>query len=235
MIAKHLKLLLVLAAAVLLVIGSVVYNEWKAAAAHARTDANWSLIVPAISASDHTIGNVDAPIQVIVYADYQCAFCGRFFRDTQFRLQEEFGDKIVIAYRHLPIINSEKSAVEAEASECVYQLGGNEAFWRFTRAMFADPDSQKSFDVSTLPEIAISAGVERSDYEECMAEGRGKDPVERDLMQGSIAGLNLTPSIVLKSQYRALIVKGDYPAQLSAGISYLLKTNDEIEWQKSAP
>ena len=68
-----------------------------------------------------------------------------------------------------------------------------------------------------------------------MAEGRGKERVERDSLQGSIAGLNLTPSIVLKSQYRALIVKGDYPAQLSAGISYLLKTNDEIEQQKSAP
>ena len=233
--SRHRTLLFIVLAVVLLVAGVIAYNEWKAKYAHERTDANWSLIVPAITAGDHTIGDIVAPIQVVVYADYQCAFCGRFFRDTQFQLQEEFGDKIVIAYRHLPIINSEKSAVEAASSECVYRLGGNEAFWRFTRAMFADPASQKSFDISTLPEIAVAAGVERSDYEECMAEGRGKERVERDSLQGSIAGLNLTPSIVLKSQYRALIVKGDYPAQLSAGISYLLKTNDEIERQKSAP
>jgi len=235
MIRKHHTLLFVSAAVVLAIVGLITYNEWKAKAAHARTDANWSLIVPAITAGDHTIGDIVAPIQIVVYADYQCAYCGQFFRDTQFRLQTEFGDKIVIAYRHLPIINSEKSAVEAASSECVYQLGGNEAFWRFTRAMFADPDAQKSFDISTLPEMAVAAGVERSDYEECLAEGRGKERVERDSLQGSIAGLNLTPSIVLKSQYRALIVKGDYPAQLSAGISYLLKTNDEIERQKSAP
>ena len=229
----HWNLLLVCLAAALLLVGAViVYNEHIAAADHARTDANWSLIVPKLDSTDHIVGTLSAPIQVIVYADYQCAYCGRFFTSTIKGLQKQFGNDIVVAFRHLPIVAPDEAQVEAEAAECIAQIGGEKAFWNFTHAMYARAHVEDPIDLSTLPDLAVTAGVNRSSYLSCMDAQSGKATVEKEKVQGSIAGLDLTPGIVLKSEHRALVVKGDYPLQISTAIAYLLKAEKDIATQQ---
>jgi len=209
--------------------GAIIYNERIAAADYARTDTEWSLIIHPITAHDHIIGTTSAPIQLVVYSDFQCRYCGSFFNRTVPRLQAAFGGTIVFAFRHLPLPLQPQAEQEAQASECVYQLGGDAAFWRFAHIMYSIPDFYKGINLSELPDIARSAGVDTEKYNACVAAGGGKERVARDKLEGSIAGLDITPSTVLKSAHRAVIVKGDYYAQLSAAVSYLLETNRQID------
>ena len=211
--SRHRTLLFIVLAVVLLVAGVIASNEWKAKYAHERTDANWSLIVPAITAGDHTIGDIVAPIQVVVYADYQCAFCGRFLRDTQFQLQEEFGDKIVIAYRHLPIINSEKSAVEAASSECVYRLGGNDAFWKYHDAILERTTSGGTgFALDALVPLAKELGLDESKFQDCLDSGKYAQHVKDDMSGGAAAGITGTPgSILIDATGNSQLLSGAIP------------------------
>ncbi|RJQ33589.1 hypothetical protein C4568_04320 [Candidatus Parcubacteria bacterium] len=229
MIRKHRHLFLALAIAAIIIAGTIFYNEYQASRYYNRTSANWSLIVPAVTAEDHTIGDMEAPIQVIVYSDFNCGYCRRFFSETLTRLSSAFGDHIVVAYRHLIILGGEDARQKAESTECAYQSGGDEAFWKFKDEMFAAENFQKSIGPSRLRDIAVDSGADRVLYEQCIADGRGKERIERDQMQASIAGLTQTPGIVLKSKYRALIIRGDYPAQIATGIAYLLRMQSEIE------
>ena len=214
---------------IMLVVGIIVINERTAARQHEQTDSEWSLIARPISSRDHTIGNLDAPVQVIFYADFQCKYCGDMFHITIPKLQAVYGNKVVIAYRHMPLPIQPQAYIEAEASECVYQQGGNLAFWRFASIVYAIPSFEKGIDLSTLPDIAQKAGVDSDLFRICMQKGDGRPRVETDKIEGSVAGLQLTPSAVLKSAYRAVTVQGNYYSQLSTGINYLLETIAQIE------
>ena len=46
--------------------------------------------LPAISSSDFVLGEQNAPVTVIEYGDFQCPFCGKFFRDTESVLREKY-------------------------------------------------------------------------------------------------------------------------------------------------
>ncbi len=205
-----------------------VLHERAVSRQHTATDTDWSLIGRQVSERDHTIGNVNAPIQVIVYADFECKYCADLFKTDIPKLQAKFGEQIVIAYRHLPLPIYPGSEVESEASECVYQLGGNDAFWKFAREMFSLPKGVKKTNPDVLLKTAVSAGVDGGKFTTCMQQGGGKARVEEDKIEGSIAGMTMTPSLLLKSAHRALVISGNYYSQIYTGINYLLDTNNQI-------
>mgnify|MGYP003394862698 CR=1 FL=1 len=196
------------------------------------TNDDWSLIGRGISVRDHTIGDVDAPIQIIVYADFECKYCAKLFNVDIPKLQTEFGDQVVFAYRHFPLPIYPGSQREAEASECVYGQGDNASFWKFAKSMFALPTTVKRSDDGVLTGIAVSSGVTAQAFDLCMKEGKGKERVAEDKVEGSIAGMSTTPSLLLKSKHRAFIIRGAYYSQMYTGVKYLLETNRQIENRK---
>ena len=210
----------------------IISNRREAAREHANTDTQWSLIARSITARDHTIGNIDAPIQLVIFADFQCKYCGSMFERKVPELRATYGDRIVIAFRHLPLPSQPQAQIEAEASECIYQQGGEKAFWRFAHRIYTTPHFDKGIDLSTLSSLAIDAGVDRTQYDICMKKGGGKERVRQDTLEGTIAGISITPSVVLKSQYRATIVEGGYGPGVKGAIEYLFETNKQISQRK---
>jgi protein-disulfide isomerase len=93
--------------------------------------------VDPISEKDHVRGDRDAQIVLIEYSDFQCPFCSRFHPTAQ-QVVEEFNGQVMWVYRHFPLDSIHPVARKAaEASECVAELGGNDAFWNFVDTIFA--------------------------------------------------------------------------------------------------
>lgn len=89
-----------------------------------------------VDADEHLQGAADARIILTEYSDYDCPFCGRVHPTLQ-ALQGNSNGEIAWAYRHLPLESIHPDALpKAVASECIAQLGGNEAFWDFTDTAF---------------------------------------------------------------------------------------------------
>ena len=87
--------------------------------------------LPSINNKDHVRGNRSASVKLIEYSDFQCPFCQRFHQ-TGLQVMEEYGSDVAWVYRHFPLDQLHPLARStAEASECVYELGGDEAFWKF--------------------------------------------------------------------------------------------------------
>lgn len=210
---------------VLLILGTIVAIGERSVAKQgsAKTDSE-SLIVRRATTTDHLIGSLSAPVQLVVYADLSCPYCKDFFNATLPKLQAKYGDNIVVAFRHLPLHSHPSSRLEANAAECVNQIGDTGAFWRFVRAVYAHPEYEKGLTVSTLSDIADEIGVSRANVSKCAQSGANDTRINADALEASIGGMSLTPSIVLKSATRALIVQGNYFGQLDSGINYLLKT-----------
>lgn len=213
--------------ALFVVIRIYIANENRVAMQRFSTERDTSLIVRSVTQKDHVIGDIDAPIQLIVYSDFSCPYCKRLFGEHIPKLQKEYKGQFVVAFRHFPLPSKSWTTTEAAASECVYQLGGDSAFWKFADYMF-ERNGVKG-ETEGLKKAAMYSGVGADAYGTCMKEGKGVERVEQDRVEASIAGVTMTPTEVLKSEHRALMIKGDYYSQLRAGIQYLLDVNQQIE------
>lgn len=89
-----------------------------------------------VTAKDHLRGNKNASVILVEYSDYECPFCYQF-HPTITQALNEYKDKIALVYRHYPLTNIHPSAMpSALAAECVAELKGEDAFWKFSDKLF---------------------------------------------------------------------------------------------------
>lgn len=225
--AKYLHLV-VLAALVLgiLITGIIVSNEVAVRTQHEKTDKSWSLVVRAVSADDRTIGPVSAPVQLVVYADLSCEYCKAFFERTFPKLRSLYGDSVVFAFRHKPLPRHPASRREAIAAECVYSQGGNGAFWKFITSVYQESDYQSGVSDARLKSLAVAQGISSGAYDRCVIDEVPAARVDQDALESAVAGVQVTPSIVVKSNTRATIISGNYFDSLKSAIEYVSSTKE---------
>ena len=80
---------------------------------------------------DHIFGDINAPITLIEYSDFECPFCKRFHPTVENLIANNQG-KVRWVYRHFPLgFHNPGAQKQAEASECIGQIGGVETFWQY--------------------------------------------------------------------------------------------------------
>lgn len=169
--------------------------------------------VAPVTEDDHILGNPNAQILIVEYSDFDCPFC-KNFHDTMNRIIAEYGDSGQVAwvYRHFPIKQLHPNAeMIAEASECVADLGGNDAFWKFTNFIFNERGTNEPTDITQLPSYAEQSGVSRSEYVACMNEGRFTEAIQEDVQAAIDAGARGTPYSVVIAGDQQGIINGAQP------------------------
>ena len=89
--------------------------------------------VPPVDATDHITGSPTAPVTIIEYSDYECPYCARFHPILE-QIVSESNGSVNWVYRHWPI--HQNSMQKLVAAECVAQLKGNDAFWKYSDLLF---------------------------------------------------------------------------------------------------
>lgn len=179
--------------------------------------------VAPITAEDHIRGNPNAPIVIVEYSDYDCPFC-RIFHDTMTKVIDEYGKSGQVAwvYRHLPLVQLHPNAPKiSEASYCVSELGGNDAFWKFNDALNGSRKVEydgngniknvEPTNMARMSEFAVTAGVDKAAFDSCYASGRYTDKVEADVEAGLKAGARGTPYSVVMVGGEQGVISGAQP------------------------
>ncbi|MEI7688966.1 MAG: thioredoxin domain-containing protein [Candidatus Nomurabacteria bacterium] len=89
--------------------------------------------VPAVTAEDHIIGSIDAPIIIVEYSDYECPYC-KAFQTTIKQIVADSNGNVAWVFRHWPI--HQNSFSKLVAAECVAKIKGNDAFWKYSDLLF---------------------------------------------------------------------------------------------------
>jgi len=165
-----------------------------------------------VTSSDHVRGNVNAKVTLIEYSDFECPFC-KNFQSTLTDLLKNYGDKIRLVYRHYPLPFHANAQKEAEASECVANLGGNDAFWKFADAIYERTTSNGTgFALDKLGPLAAEVGVDQTVFQNCLDSGKYEKLVKDSITEGSAAGVSGTPStFIIDSKGNSQLVVGAQP------------------------
>jgi protein-disulfide isomerase len=173
-----------------------------------------------VQSDDHILGSPNADIVIVEYSDTECPFCKQF-HGTMHRIIDEYGAAGTVAwvYRHFPIPQLHSNAPkQAEALECAYEQGGNEAFWAYTDRLYELTPSNNGLDMNLLPEIAEEVGLDRTQFESCLASGRMAERVERDYNEVVAAGGRGTPHNIVLVDGDQIPVEGAQPYEVIKGL-----------------
>jgi len=167
-----------------------------------------------VTADDHIKGSLDAPIKIVEYSDFDCPFCARFHVVMDAVTEKYSGDDVAWVYRHFPLeqLHPQAAGVSA-ASECVAELGGNDAFWVFTDGYYDARGAQDATPHEVLiPRLALEAGVEQAAFTECFQSGRKAADVQADLDNAVETGGRGTPwSILIGPTGKTYPINGALP------------------------
>lgn len=165
-----------------------------------------------ITLDDHILGDANASLTIIEFSDTECPFCKRFHATMQ-QVVKEYPGKVRWVYRHFPLTQlHSKAAKEAEATECAYELGGNDAFWAYLDRIFEITPSNNNLDPAQLPQIAEFLRLDVKKFNECLESGKYAKKVDADLQDAVGAGGDGTPyTVVIDKKGNKEAIRGAQP------------------------
>ena len=84
---------------------------------------------------DHMLGQADAPLQLVGYADFECPSCQLAARAVN-RVRRQLGDELLVVARHFPVIDAHPMAMFA--AEAVEAAAAQGRFWDlYTRIYYS--------------------------------------------------------------------------------------------------
>ena len=156
---------------------------------------------PVDAKGDHIRGNASAEISLIEYTDFECPFCKQF-HGTPKALMDRYGGRVNWVVRNFPLPFHDPAARrEALAAECVARLGGNDAYWKYADAVFANTKSNGAGlpEDKSVEKLAESIGIQPTALGKCMNDEAVIKRIDQDVADGAAAGISATPTTIVRN------------------------------------
>lgn len=154
------------------------------------------LIRPVDPERDHMRGNVDAPLTLVEYGDFECPFCSRATGAID-EVRAHFGDELRYVWRHLPLERAHPRAFDAARASEAAALQGK--FWELAHELFAHQDD---LEWSDIYRYAVSSGcdIEKFDQDVRVQPSKVLHRVQDDAEDAEVMDLNSTPTFFVNGK-----------------------------------
>ena len=160
-------------------------------------DSTWQKLVRREPDDPLALGQVDAPVLMLAYSEFQCPFCGKFARDTEPTLIDKYvaDGTLRIEWRDFPYLGAE-SETAAEAGRAAAAQG---KFWEFHDALYAHqfPPNSGKLTEDYLASVAEGLGLDADRFRADMRSSVTKQAIAADFAQGQAIGVTGTPAFVI--------------------------------------
>jgi protein-disulfide isomerase len=132
-----------------------------------------------------------AAVVMIIYTDFQCAYCRAVAQNALPSLVQEYVDtgKVLLAVRQYPLVSIHPLArVAAHAAECAALQG---KFWPMHDELFL---ADRPLDEPGIQLRARAAGLDPQAFNACIAGEWAERAVQSDLTTGRSLGVSGTPT-----------------------------------------
>lgn len=145
-----------------------------------------------------SLGSDDAPVTVIEFSDYNCPHCGDFALDSFPLIEDELIASGQVRYVVYPYYLWDESLPIAEAAACAQDQG---LFWDFHHLLFANQgrfSRQQPPSRDLLREWAGTSGLDVSDFDACLDDGRVRENVRAATQDAKERlGITSTPTLLV--------------------------------------
>ncbi len=147
------------------------------------------------------LGNPNAKLTMVEFADFQCPFCGRFQKETFPTLKKEYIDtgKVKFVYMDFAFLGQE-SKDAAEAANCAAEQG---KFWQYHDEVFANQngENQGNFNKINLEKFATNAGLNLDQFKSCVAQNKYDAQISASQKLGQKYGISGTPGFLIGKEF----------------------------------
>jgi protein-disulfide isomerase len=157
-------------------------------------DIRWLLTEPsqpvqAISADDDpSRGDVNAPVTVVEFTDYQCPSCALMHPVLE-EVLKSYGNSVRLVVRDFPLSMHENALKAAEAANAANAQG---KFFEYIALLY---QRQKALDTPSLKKYASELGLNRQKFDAALDGGIYTSEIKRDIADGEIYGVGSTPTV----------------------------------------
>lgn len=160
-------------------------------------DDTWEQLVRREPDDPMAMGRVDAPVVMLSYSEFQCPFCGKFARDTEPALIEQYVEDgtLRIEWRDFPYLGPESTT----AAQGGRAAAAQDSFWAFHDEMYADqlPPNSGDLDEDYLVAIAEKLGLDVEQFRADMGSRATEQAIAKDFAEGQAIGVTGTPAFVI--------------------------------------
>ena len=146
------------------------------------------------SGEGRTLGDANAPVTVIEYADFQWPICKRAESAVLSPLEQQYVQQgtVKIEFRNFPIIGPE-SMTAAQAALAAADQG---KFWEYHDALFNTQGAENSgaFSYDKLVGIARQVGLDVPKFEQALSSNAHLAEVQAEANAAQAAGVTATPT-----------------------------------------
>ena len=161
------------------------------------------LLIPPLGPDDHVEGPAGAPLELVMFGDFQCPFCTAA-QPILRRVRDRLGLELRFAFRQFPLRSLHPDAERAaQASEAAAAQG---AFWPMHDALYG---LRGRLGVEDIAGAAAAIGLDADRIRSELADGRHAARVQADVESGIAGGVAGTPTFFIAGARH----KGAFDAQ----------------------
>jgi protein-disulfide isomerase len=153
-----------------------------------------SAVVEPPVGSGRILGDPNAPVTIVEYADFQCPICKRAATDLLPQIEKEYVDSglVKIEFRHFPFLGQE-SWDAAQAAAAAEEQG---KFWEYYAALFnaQGRENAGSFSYDKLLQLARDLGLDTERFDATLASNANLKVVQAEVDAAREKGVNSTPT-----------------------------------------
>jgi protein-disulfide isomerase len=168
------------------------------------------------------IGNDNAKVKMVEFTDYQCPFCGRYYKDSFDALKKKYVDtgKVQMILHDQPLTFHPNSRIGALAARC----GGEQGkFLEMHDQLFGNQDAwvnlSKDDAIAKYGEYAGTIGINKQKLIDCVKSEKYGKEVDADIALASKVGADGTPTFFID---KAMIVGAQPTTAFEAAIDKAL-------------
>ena len=151
---------------------------------------------PVDDTRDHIQGEMDAPLTLVEYGDYECPYCGQAYPIVK-EVQERLGDDLRFVFRNFPLRQMHPHAESAAEAAEAAAAQDEDIYWEMHDLIYEHQDDLSEDD---LQRYASDLGLDAERVASELEEGTHRDRVEEDLMSGARSGVNGTPTFFVNGE-----------------------------------
>ncbi len=142
------------------------------------------------------LGPPEAPVTVVEFSDYLCPACRRGHATVN-RIRAEYKDKVRWVFKDFPLATHPGAGELALAARCA---GAQGRFWEFQDRLYAGAEKP---DLATARAHADALGLDRAQFDACLADPAVIGKLSRDIREAQEAGISATPTILINGRLRS--------------------------------